>query len=608
MVMRKSLCSGFVRILPYVFAIAVLSRSVLGQQSPPSGDTFVSSGTPNVNYGSSIILVVGPGSTTYMKFNLAGVPAGATVSQATLRLYVDAVVSGGQFDAYNLAATQAWSEGTLKYNTPPPALGTSATDGNPVTVSGSSLNQFVLMNITPTVQGWLNAPSSNNGIALALTGANGTFSFDSKESIITSHEPELEIVLSGPAGAQGSQGPQGATGATGATGPPGPIGATGGTGPQGPIGSTGPQGTTGATGAAGAQGPQGFMGLPGATGPAGPTGPQGPAGTISTARMYFSAFVAGNLTSPGAVAEVIPDNAITVTRIVNSVQTPAAATCSPAVVRVSDGTTGQDLTLASQSPADSGPMALLYPAGDQVSVQLVTGAVCAAGSTNPANANVEVEYKMQDSSDVEACAGGGGVCGGICEVLSSNAYNCGSCGNACPSGQGCSNGTCGGACSSGLVCSCGPPVGTGGTGGSCVASCSAGCACSAPTGVTGGITGGGSCPVIATCSNGQPLCTTGLCPSARSDGVGQNFYDCGPINAYSLTTAIEAANAYNAANGSALTATGGWTCPETPTSLAVCLINAAGLAVGNYCWDYSGSAIGEVVTNSCPQSVVGTWN
>jgi hypothetical protein len=57
------------------------------------------------------------------------------------------------------------------------------------------VNTFLLIDITPTVQNWLTNPSSNNGVALALIGTAGYFSFESKEGVFTSHEPELEIVL-----------------------------------------------------------------------------------------------------------------------------------------------------------------------------------------------------------------------------------------------------------------------------------------------------------------------------------------------------------------------------------------------------------------------------
>src|SRR5450631_3978420 len=204
---------GF-RCLPFtILAVSLLSVLTLAQQAPPSGDTFVSSSTPTTNYGSSIIDVVASGNSTYLKFNLSAVSDGTTVSKATLRLYVDAVVTGGQFDVYNLPSTPTWSESTLKYNTPPPTLGTSATGGHPITVSTSSLNTFLLIDITATVQGWLTSPSSNNGVALALVGTKGYFSFDSKESFFTAHQPELEIVNAG--GTQGPAGPQGPQGATG---------------------------------------------------------------------------------------------------------------------------------------------------------------------------------------------------------------------------------------------------------------------------------------------------------------------------------------------------------------------------------------------------------
>lgn len=108
--------------------------------------------------------------------------------------------------------------------------------------------------------------------------------FDSKESIVTSHEPRLEIVLAN-TGAQGPAGPQGPTGATGAPSPSGPAGAPGqaaavtvGTTLTGAPGSLAsvlnagtanaavlnfviPQGRVDLTGPQGAQGPQGPVGI-----------------------------------------------------------------------------------------------------------------------------------------------------------------------------------------------------------------------------------------------------------------------------------------------------------------------------------------------------------
>src|SRR5579864_2744597 len=214
-------------------------------QAPPSADTYVSSVTPKTNYGASPILVVQTGATTFIQINLSAVPAGASVSKATLRLYVDGVVTGGSFDVFPVNG--AWSENKLTYNTPPPTLGSSATGNKPIAITSSSVNKFILVDITSLVQGWLNGTIANNGVALSLTSANGFFSFDAKESLLTGNGPELEVVLNGaagpagPQGIQGIQGPQGPTGQTGATGPQGligPKGDTGATGAQGPAGQT----------------------------------------------------------------------------------------------------------------------------------------------------------------------------------------------------------------------------------------------------------------------------------------------------------------------------------------------------------------------------------
>jgi hypothetical protein len=244
-------------------AVVFLSLSVFtaAQEAPVAGDTYVNSANPSANYGSGTVLNVSTNSSTFIKFNLGGVPVPTpTVAKATLRLYVDTLNSAGSFDVYNLPATPAWAESTLKYNTPPPPKGSSATGGNPVAVSASTLREFILIDITSTVQGWLTNPSSNNGVELALTTASGNFSFDSKEHTTTGNEPELEIVLNGPAGAIGLQGPQGQAGPQGIQGLPGFNGAQGPAGPAGAQGVTGPQGPSGPTGAIGATGPQGPAG------------------------------------------------------------------------------------------------------------------------------------------------------------------------------------------------------------------------------------------------------------------------------------------------------------------------------------------------------------
>src|SRR5450631_3457979 len=294
----------------------VLLSLPLLAQAPPSGDAFVSSATPKLNYGSSIILAVGPGSNSYVQFNLSGIPAGANISKATLRLYVDAVSGSGILDVFQVTST--WTENKVTYNTRPSQTSVSAIVGSSDSITSASWNQFLLIDITPLAQGWMNGTIPNNGIALTLTSGSGIFSFDSKESLLTGNGPELEIALSGSAGPQGPQGPvgpQGATGSAGQAGATGPQGMAGPVGPKGDTGALGPQGPTGPQGAQGPQGLTGLMGMTGAQGPQGDAGPQGPVGagfafkgpfdttasyaTNDVASYNGSSYVAKSATNPG---------------------------------------------------------------------------------------------------------------------------------------------------------------------------------------------------------------------------------------------------------------------------------------------------------------------
>ena len=56
----------------------LLSAFSVAQSAPPSADTFSNLGTPSHNFGSQPILAVTAGSTSYISFNLAAIPAGVT--------------------------------------------------------------------------------------------------------------------------------------------------------------------------------------------------------------------------------------------------------------------------------------------------------------------------------------------------------------------------------------------------------------------------------------------------------------------------------------------------------------------------------------------------
>lgn len=235
---------GFVRLILClsVFVFSVHEASAL--DATLSGDASVNSAHPGINYGALSNLYVGNGNTAFLKFDISSLPAGTTsaqVSHATLTVFVNRVNTAGSVTVSPV--TGSWSEYSVTSATAP------ATGGSIGTLPVSIAGQFVSLDVTTQVQAWVNAPASNNGLALVSSVANVLF--DSKENDETSHAARLDITLvnQGPQGVPGVAGAIGATGATGAIGPQGVQGV------QGPIGPAGPTGPTGAVGAIGPQGP-----------------------------------------------------------------------------------------------------------------------------------------------------------------------------------------------------------------------------------------------------------------------------------------------------------------------------------------------------------------
>src|SRR5262249_46286996 len=128
---------------------SLFAPAALFAQAPPAYDTFSYSAQPNRNFGAYPILLVQKGATSYLEFNLSALPVNASVSKATLRLYVDSVGQSGRLDAYEIDSP--WTESQLTAGNAPP-LGASATGGNPVSISSANNSQFVLLDVTQLVQ------------------------------------------------------------------------------------------------------------------------------------------------------------------------------------------------------------------------------------------------------------------------------------------------------------------------------------------------------------------------------------------------------------------------------------------------------------------------
>jgi glucose/arabinose dehydrogenase len=154
-------------------------------------DTFVDSAQPNSSFGSwNQLLVVGSsgGSTkqSFLRFNVSGLPSGARVQAARLRLTViNDSNSGG--NVYTLA-NNSWSE-SLTWN------GRPAVSGSPrVTLGSVALNQVVEIDLAGFVVG-----NGSYSIAILHPSGNGNhLGYASRQAANTSTRPQLVLSVAGP--------------------------------------------------------------------------------------------------------------------------------------------------------------------------------------------------------------------------------------------------------------------------------------------------------------------------------------------------------------------------------------------------------------------------
>jgi hypothetical protein len=218
-----------------------------------------------------------------------------------------------------------------------------------------------------------------------------------------------------------------------------------------------------------------------------------------------------------------------VTRISAALKTAPDASCSSSALRVMAGSNGQDVVLtASQALQDTGAMSLPVSAGTNLQVQVQRPAACT--QTNPADANVLVEYRAQQSGDAQICAQSGLACNGICEETQTDVNNCGGCGATCATGQFCHSGSCstGQSCSS--PASCTPPANGTATcnGGICGFTCNSGFTSCNGTCVNlqSDVNNCGACGNACPGGFGAPVCNAGACGLS---GCPINDPTCNPI-------------------------------------------------------------------------------
>jgi hypothetical protein len=176
------------------------------QAGPPVTQSFTSAAdgglselSPNANSGAATTLKVDgddpdPGGRDLyaaLRWDLSQIPAGATVSSATVTLsisnHANDTGTPQTYGAYELK--RSWNEGQVNWNqaaTGAPwatAGAKAATDRGPkiADVRPAALGSYTFTIPASVVQGWLSTPSSNNGILLADTTSFDGFVFSTKE-------------------------------------------------------------------------------------------------------------------------------------------------------------------------------------------------------------------------------------------------------------------------------------------------------------------------------------------------------------------------------------------------------------------------------------------
>jgi|GEM_PF-6075486 len=155
-----------------------------------SADTNTKSSLPGDNKGESRKVDVWNSNEDnkegFVKFDLNQFPLGTSVKKATLRLWVSQVKDQGIVEIH--AVSGVWDESELNFEN---ALGLRTQFLNQVFVSDSDEGQFVEVDVTAAVQGWVSGRTQNDGFALIGSGANGPVRID----FFSKEEPQKAMSL-----------------------------------------------------------------------------------------------------------------------------------------------------------------------------------------------------------------------------------------------------------------------------------------------------------------------------------------------------------------------------------------------------------------------------
>ncbi|MGZ8243194.1 tail fiber domain-containing protein [Methylomagnum sp.] len=186
------------RLTPLTAALLLTGAFPLSAQAitaPVIADAHLAPG----NVGSSPTISIGPAAKGLLRFDLSALPINtlpSDITRATLVFFTKSVPATGQLRIRAIDAATPWSEATATAATPLAFTGTPATSG-----TIAKANTYYLVDVTTLAQSAFNPAGATLELALdpAPDTPTAALSFDSKESIQTSHPAYLDIQLAGSA-------------------------------------------------------------------------------------------------------------------------------------------------------------------------------------------------------------------------------------------------------------------------------------------------------------------------------------------------------------------------------------------------------------------------
>jgi formylglycine-generating enzyme len=178
-----------------IFAALITSTlTVHAATLPASEDTSSAAGKLTLTANKATTLPVNGSRRAFIFFDLGDLPEGAQLRYARLRFYLPSIVRVGSGLTLHRVTGQ-WAEAS---GSAEPAFDASSLATFPAASLGAK--RFVSVDVTATVQGWLTAPASNEGFAVAANAGTSAalianVALGSKEGSGSGYPAELDVEL-----------------------------------------------------------------------------------------------------------------------------------------------------------------------------------------------------------------------------------------------------------------------------------------------------------------------------------------------------------------------------------------------------------------------------